>query len=205
MIENSAIDPKTVRDYYAHMLSVYEAHWVRKDTDPLMELARKGLCILGIEAGKHWMDYVTTNSFERKIYVPYEPGDSSTGWDLWAQIEVLAHECQHLHQADKAGPLGSIADAVGYLVDTPQRTAHEAEAYTTSAELHWWRYGVLEDWWISGRAEALKSYGVGDDDVRHILSHLRSAAATIRRGGIVSHAGKAAIEWLNKHAPELRA
>lgn len=203
-VEDRDIDPQIIRDYYAWMMVLYDAKYVRKDSDPIMEIARQALCLVGIDAGKHWMDYATTDAFGRKVYIPFEPGDRSSAWSPWEQIAVLAHECQHLHQADEAGVGGTIAEAIGYALDTSERTAHEAEAYVTSAELHYWRYGVLEDWWIENRANALKSYGVSDRDVEHIHAHLRSAAETIRRGGVISHAGSSAIDWLNRNAPELR-
>ena len=203
-VEDKDIDPQIVRDYYAWMMALYDAKYVRKDSDPIMEIARQTLCLVGVDAGKHWMDYATTDELGRKVYIPFEPGDGSSVWSLWEQIAVLAHECQHLHQADEAGVGGTIANMAEYVFDTSARTRHEATAYTTSAELHWWRYGVLEDWWLANRAEALRSYGVSDDDVRHIHAHLLSAAATIRRGGIVTHAGKSATDWLNQHAADLR-
>lgn len=205
-VENRDIDPKIVRAYYDHMAAVYRASIVRKDTSPIMEVARAGLCLLGIEAGKRWMEYATTDPLSRTIYVPFEPGvvNADGSWDLWAQINVLAHECQHLHQADSVGELGTIVSGIAYALDTPHRTAHEAECYVTSAEMHWWRYGLLEEWWLEHTAEGMLSYGVSDADVQHIHTHLLSAAATIRRGGIISHAGHAAIEWLDAHAPDLR-
>lgn len=195
------IPAETVRAYAGHMARSYGASIAPKASSQTMRAAGAALRVLGVGLGDRWLtDVVTTMG--ATIFVPFAIGERGGRWSPWEQIAVIAHECQHVHQHARDGLIGP---GLAYLLDTAHRTAHEAEAYVTSAELHWWRYGSLEGWWLEHRATAMHGYGVSDRDVSYMRAHLLAAAPTIRRGGLISHAGRTAIAWLDGHAPELRA
>lgn len=201
MIADSEISSSTVREYAGHMARTYGASIAPKASSSLMRAAAGALHVLGIGlGGERFMTRVVTTMGSR-IFVPFELGETGGPWSPWQQIEVLAHECQHVHQHDRDGLVGP---GIAYLVDTSHRTATEAEANVTSAELHHWRYGVIEGWWMDHKAEGLHGYGASARDVEHIRTHLQAVAPTIRRGGLITHAGRTAIAWLDAHAPELR-
>jgi hypothetical protein len=199
-IADADIPAITVRMYAGHMASVYGASVAPKRESQVMRTAGAALRVLGIGLGERFMTHVVT-TMGATIYVPFELGERGGVYSPWEQIAVLAHECQHVHERSSGG----LARDVGYLLDTAQRTYTEATACTTSMELHHWRYGVIEGWWTRSKADSLHGYAVSDADVTHIHTHLISAAATIRRGGLITHAGRTAIAWLDEHAPELRA
>lgn len=200
MIADADIPGTTVRAFAGHMARSYGAAIAPKASSSTMRAAGTALRMLGIPLGDRWLTQVVT-TMGSTIYVPFEVGEPSADWSPWEQIAVIAHECQHVFQHTRDGV---VIPGARYLVDTSQRTATEAEAYVTSAELHWWRYGTLEGWWLEHRATAMHSYGVSAADVTHMRAHLLGVAPIIRRGGLVSHAGRTAIGWLDQHAAELR-
>jgi len=199
-IADADIPAATVRAYAGHMARTFGASIAPKAASQTMRAAGLALRVLGIGLGERFMSHVVT-TMGSTIFVPFELGQPSDAWSPWQQIETLAHECQHIVD----GRRGGLARDVGYLLDTSERTYAEATAVTTSMELHHWRYGTIEGWWTRTRAESMHGYGVSDADVTHIHTHLLAAAPTIRRGGLITEAGRAAISWLDEHAPELRA
>lgn len=194
MIEDRDIAPDLVRRFADHMADEYQATIKTKDGFDGAMLGA-GLGLLGVDSGK----YATT--IGRTIYLPHPAGSPHEVWDLWGQIETITHECQHIVQHDRTGLLGHAfryAQAAG-------RTMLEAEAYSTAMDLAMWRRGSIDRWWLDWRPEALRGYLVGELDVAVMRRTLLALAPTVRRGGIVTHAGRTAISWLNDNAPELRA
>lgn len=201
MIADQDIAPETVRGFYRFMRDEYRASVVRKQGEAFMEIAASVLATLRIQQSREAFlgGYVTT--IGRTVYVPFDVGVDGR-WSCWEQIEILAHECEHIHQQDVTG---SLAHGFDYLTSKARRAHIEAEAYAVNLELHHWRYGTIEDWYPRVRAESMHGYGVNDADVAYVRRFLASRAPTILAGGFLSHAGRSAIAWLDRHAPELRS
>jgi len=196
---------ETVRAFYAHMSSRFGATVVPKASSSLMSAAGWGLGALRSlgasvpDAAAFASRYVTT--IGSTVYVPYEPGDESTGWSRWDQIGVIVHECEHVAQRGRMG----LAYERDWLTSTAARARLEAEAYRVQLELeHWHRGYVPAD--MPGRlARMLRDYGCSDADVAVTERVLRSSAVSVRQGAVISEAAHVAILWLDEHAPELRA
>ena len=199
MIADADIPRLTVQEFASHMAVAFNASIRPKAGAWTMDAAGGFLRLFGFGLGKRWDTHVVT-TMGRTIYVPFELG-SGGFYSPWDQIAVLAHECQHVHD----GTVGGILRDIRYLVSTPDRTHTEAMANVASMELHHWRYGAIEHWWTRARADAMHGYGVSAADVEVMRTHLLAAAPIVRRGGLISHAGRTAIAWLDEHAPELRA
>lgn len=191
--------PATVRAFVEHMLAEYGGKLTPKADAWEMRAAGSLLGALGILTAKSFADDYTT-TIGSTVYAPFHPGDEGTGWTRWSQIEVIAHECQHLHQKRERG----LRHEADYLTSSARRAHIEAEAYAVNAALHHWHHGVIESWWPGWRAESLRSYGCSAQDVEVATAHLRMIAGSVRRGVVVSHAARTAIMWLDEHAPYLR-
>lgn len=191
--------PDVVRAFYAHMAREYGATVVPKADSSLMSAAGVFLGAIGIiDRDAFARRFVTT--IGSAVYAPFSPGDDSTGWPLWSQIEVMAHECQHVQQRRDRG----LRHEIDYLASTAKRAHAEAEAYAVNAALHHWRHGVIEPWWCAHTSRLLRSYGCTDTDVLVAERHLRMIAGSVRASVVVSHAARTAIMWLDENAPKLR-
>lgn len=193
MIPDADIPRDLVLAFAEHMARSYRARVANKNGAD-GALLDASLRVLGLDPSR----YATT--IGRTIYVPQPIGSPHAVWDLWGQVVTITHECQHIAQTDRMGALPyawRYASAAG-------RTALEAEAYSTELDLMRWRRGSVGGWWPSWRAQAIRSYLVGESDPEVMRRHLASLAATSRRGGLVTSAGVVAIDWLDRHAPELR-
>lgn len=201
MIADSDISPEVVRGFYAFMCDEYRATVTPKRGALAMEAAATLLATVQIQKSRDAFldDYVTT--IGRTVFVPFDVGVDGR-WSCWEQIEILAHECEHIHQQDTTGAL---AHGFDYIAIKARRTHIEAEAYAVNLELHHWRRGTVEDWYPRVRAESMHGYGVSDADVAYVRRFLASRAPTVAAGGFLSHAGRSAIAWLDRHAPELRS
>jgi len=201
-----ALNAQLVRDFYAHMTQRFGARVVPKGSALEMKLAAEFL-ELGRLFGMELPDresfasyYVTT--FGSTIYTPFKPGEPMDVWDLWSQIEVLAHECEHVDQKRRRA---HGAHELDYLTSTPKRAHIEAEAYRVNMELMVWRYGRLNADAPHLLARKLKDYGCSVEDVLFVERHLRSSMTSVSNGAVISVAAYEALRWLEQRAPELRA
>jgi hypothetical protein len=143
-------------------------------------------------------NYATT--IGTRIYLPFTPGVPVGEWDLFSQLVVCAHEHQHVFQAQT---LGLVTYGARYIASASTRADYEAEAYRSAFELGWWHSRTMPD--PGAVAQLLTGYGVSETDIEVVATTLREAAETVERGAILNHATEVALEWLNMHAPELRA
>lgn len=190
--------PEQVRAFYAHMLDHFGASVVNKQNAVEMQGVALLLSQLGILDHSAFLKRFAT-TLGRRIYVPFEVGEPQEGWSLWSQITVCAHECQHVVQYDRYRPLGF---AWQYVATKAGRARLEAEAYRCQLELHFWRTGEILP--AHELAASLQHYGVSDTDVKTAETMLRVSGESVRRGAIVNRASAVAIDWLTRHAPELR-
>jgi hypothetical protein len=187
-----------VKKFYIHMLTHFGAKIVDKKSDDQMKMVAEFLDTLGILDKKSFLEIFTT-TINNNIYIPYEIGVESGSYDLWGQITVLIHECQHVVQARKEG---FETFAVKYLTSKSNRAYYEARAFCCDLEAHFWRYGVLHD--PGSRALLLTNYGVDKEDISYAQKHLEACAITIRQDGLITDAGQVAIEYLNLHMQGVR-
>jgi hypothetical protein len=179
------------------MRRVFRTHVVAKTDAVEMRAVAAALDAMGVaDARKFMSQYATT--IGRRIYVPFVPGDDGT-WDLWEQLRTCAHEHQHVVQLDRDGALRY---GYRYLRSDAARAQYEAEARTTELELHYWRFGTIPR--LETLVEGLRSYSLGEADLEATLVTLRSNAEAVRRGAVLTKAGRVAVDWLNDHARDIR-
>lgn len=201
----SDITPEQVRAFYAHMTQRFAATVKPKATAIEMQAAAQALGVLKAfmqvpDPETFMRHYVTT--LGSTVYAPFEPGvaQEAGNWHLWNQISVLTHELVHVEQRRRAA---TFAHELDYLTSSGRRATIEAEAYRANLELHFWRYGVIDNQ-PSEYAEYLRAYGCTDQDIAVVRSYLRASAPTIRKGGRIGHVAKVAIDWLEANAPQIK-
>jgi hypothetical protein len=189
--------PELVQAFWSYMEGIYGSTRIDKSNAPEMQLVADVLDVLGIEDEQTFLTRYTTTIGSR-IYTPFEPGVPTTGYPLWGQVVIGAHESQHVSQFRTEG----IDFMARYLTSAADRAEYEAEAYRCAAELDWWRYGQLDD--PKALADRLQAYNCTAQDIASADEILRLSEDTIERGGLVSSAAAAAIDWLDRNAAGLK-
>lgn len=180
------------------MLARFRAKRLLKSSAVDMQILARALSVMDIlDRDDFLRGYATT--LGRRVYTPFEPGVPHLSWTLWNQIVVCAHEMQHVVQFARGGVFGFYWP---YLVSRAKRTHFEAEAYRSALELAYWRYRRIPS--PRDIALQLRGYGLSETDVRVAETMLRMSARAIEQGAVLNDASRAAIDWLNDHAPELR-
>ena len=190
-----------VKDLWLYMTSHYGTTTINKTTSSEAQAIAKLLDLLGItDEASFKTKFVTT--IGTKIYLPFEIGDENdpNGWTLWSQVEICAHEHQHVVQANT---MGLVQFAEYYLLSKAGRSICEAEAYTVSVGMFAWHYGVMPD--LDVYAEYMDSYGVDAADINYVDKHLRLASPALLQGAMPPEAGIVAQRWLSAHIPDLKA
>lgn len=190
--------PDIVRGLWAHMTQRYGSKVADKTNAPLMELIAGAMQLFGVDNASDFLKNFTT-TIATTIYVPFEIGDDSTGWSLWDQIVICAHEHEHVLQWQREG----VAFAAKYLASSGFRAAYEAEAYRSEAELSWWRTRQVAA--PTTLAAHLTAYRCSQADMNSAAQIIELSEATIERGGIINPPTAAVIDWLNTNAPSLRS
>lgn len=191
MIADADIPGHVVRAFAAHLARELGASVV----SPMPGYLRTYLSIMGGNPDRYAL------TVGRTIYMPVELGATRPGWSAWSQMMLLVHECQHVAQGERRSMLER---AIDYATSTARRTEVETQAFSAELELEHWRRGEIAAWWFSARASSLGAYHVSGVDLAVCERHLRVLSPTVRRSGYVTHAGRVAIQWLDRHAPELR-
>ncbi|MCL2726569.1 MAG: hypothetical protein FWD69_19285 [Polyangiaceae bacterium] len=192
------VQPEEVWAFWRFMQEHFTTTVVNKSSALEMQAVAQALDTLGIVHRDRFLkDFTTT--IGRRIYTPFEVGSPKAGWDLWNQIVVCVHEHQHVAQLDREG----YAFAVSYLANRAARGRWETEAYRTSMELSFWRYGTTAPL-ASVLANNLLDYGCSPEDVEVADKELALSAVSIRNGAILNEATHVALGWLNEHLSRLR-
>lgn len=189
MIEDADIPAETVQAFAAHLGETLGITFVSPFPAWLSLYFRAiGMTPHGVTIG-------------RTVYTPHPIGPTLPGWSGWSQVTTLVHEAQHVVQGERASMLSR---AVDYVTSTARRTETETQCMGAEMELELWRRGEIALWWFGTRASSLGRYHVSGVDLAVAERHLRVLAPTVRRYGYVTVAGRIAIQWLDRHAPELR-
>lgn len=191
MIADADIPAETVRAFAEHLTRELGASVV----SPTPGWLRAYLSLAGGNPDRYAL------TVGRTIYMPVEIGATRPGWSAWSQMVLLTHECQHVAQGERRSMLERAFD---YATSTARRTETETQAFAAELELELWRRGEIASWWFGARASSLGAYHVSGVDLAVCERHLRVLAPTVRRSGYVTHAGRIAIQWLDRHAPQLR-
>jgi hypothetical protein len=187
-----------VRDFWAFMTRRFRTRAVVKADAVEMRAIGAALDAMGVADKRDFMNRFAT-TVGRRIYLPFTPGEDTSTWDLAEQLNTCAHEHQHVVQYDRDGALRY---GYRYLRNDAARAQYEAEARTTELEIHFWRFGSIPR--LELAIQGLASYSLGKSDIAAALATLRSNAEAVKRGAVLTEAGRVAIDWLNDHAPELR-
>lgn len=186
--------PEIVRAYANHMVREFGAT-LHEQGDPIGFALGLGLRVVGMDPAR----YATT--LADHIFTPFRFGERIEGaWSLWDQVVVLAHECQHVEQWRRR----NLLHGFDYITSTARREGIEAECLSVNLELHHWRYGQVESWYPASRAGGLAAYGCSAQDIVVAEKHLRSIAASAKRGLVISRAARVAIHWLEDNALDVR-
>src|SRR5262245_54029382 len=89
--------PEIVHGLWAHMTQRYGSHVADKANAPLMRVVAGALKLFGVDSADDFLTKFATTLGDT-IYLPFDIGDTSTGWSLWNQIVICAHEHQHVLQ-----------------------------------------------------------------------------------------------------------
>jgi hypothetical protein len=184
---------KIVTSLWGSMEKKFGSSTLQKDDSLLMSAVADILSVSGIpglqEKEKFLHGFVTT--IGKRIYITFEVGNESTGWDLWSQIKVCVHEHQHVIQG---GRDGWITFCRRYMMSPTYRASYEAEAYGCDMEMEYWRTGNILD--SAELANKLVAYGCGEEDVEMARRILDIRADMLKCGGIENMSSIAAIEFL---------
>lgn len=184
------VTPGIVRRLWAHMELVFGSNIARKDA-PEMQLIAQMLDNMGIMDTQDFLNRFTT-TLGKTIYIPFNIGTESPGYNLASQMRICVHEHQHVHQFLQAGPKFSL----DYLTDSAHRAAYEVDAFKCNLEINYWLTGELLD--VSALARTLVHYACSESDIRVATKALSMVSRTIEQGGVTSDAGKVAVKWLNE-------
>ncbi len=195
---SAEIQSDEVVSFWRHMQERFGTTTVNKADAVEMQIIAGVLDTLGILDQERFLKSFTT-TLGRKIYTPFEVGSANDGWDLWDQVVVCVHEHQHVVQHDREG----LSFEVSYVADRAARARFEAEAFRSNLEMHFWRYGSTTR--SRPLAELLHDYGCRPDDVEVAAHSLALANVSVRRGAVLNESTRAALDWLDSHAPHLRA
>lgn len=201
------ISQDSARRFAREMETRFHARIVGKDNAVEMKILAAALDVAktfgaGVPGGDDFL-HRTATTIGPVIYLP----DA-----FWADpafaVEVVTHECQHVHQFWRgsgdgvSGPTdrdlpGGFGFAWLYLVEPEARVRYEVEAYHAGLEAR--VIGLGEPMPVSIDALAMPlegGYALGDDHVRLGRSLLESAATTVSHGVAMTAAGERSVEVL---------
>jgi hypothetical protein len=186
-----------------HMCARFHARLIRKDMAVEMQLLAAVLDALrtfGVQVpvGGDFLNHYAT-SLGPLIYMP-------PGWSPDTQIEVLTHEVQHVHQfwggQNQVGLGGGFHMGWLYLTEGEARLRYEVDAYRAGLEVAFARMGRLPA--LDSVVFPLEGgYALSPDQVGHARDLLEIAGTSIAQGLRTTEAGRVAVEWLQRNAPEL--
>ena len=192
-----------VKALWAHLQKQYGTILVKKDDDELMDWVSKFLALFPGQTEEDFLNnFVTT--IGRKIYIPFELGETGAeGWGLWSQIVVGVHEHQHVEQY-RGFPIGHRRKTHGfmdfarlYLSKSKARATFEANAYTTTQEMGWWRSKTTQD--VERIVQPLAAvYHLSDKEMEYARQILLLNTKMVEQGAILTKASSIAIDFLNQ-------
>ncbi|MFU8802362.1 MAG: hypothetical protein ACNA8W_01000 [Bradymonadaceae bacterium] len=186
------LTPKMVIQFWQDMMTRFQTRTCLKTDSLRMRATAQMLGMIRLMDAPTFMERYTT-VWGHTIYTPFVIGQGSDQDTLWWQIVVCVHEHQHVVQFDRDGflPYG-----VRYVLSSRRRAILEAEAYLCNIELHYRRHRELPD--LDALAARLGPYGCCPEDVARARAIFEEAAPRIAAGEIVTEAGRAAIDLLEK-------
>lgn len=130
------------------------------------------------------------------IYLP-------NGWSPDDQIEVLAHEFQHVKQFTDShgfdtkglGLPGGLAMWGLYITSDEARARYEVEAYRVGLEVHYYRTGQIPT--LDQLAAPLRnSYAISPEQAAFAQDLLETATTSVTAGLVSTDVGRVTIDWL---------
>ena len=191
------LNSQMVKAFWQHMMDTYGSKVVTKSDSTFMSSVGWSLGAMGIvDKNKFMTRYSTT--IGKTIYPYYEIGNTEDKALLANQISNCVHEHDHVIQYLK-NPSGY---NFNYVFKHDRRARYEAEAYTCNIELYHWYADIILDPAII--AHKLYDYGCNSSDVEMAEAILKGNANIVKYGGIITDAGKEAINWLNTYAKNVK-
>ena len=165
---------------------------LKADADEMTVVA-KFLGAFGITDATAFMERFAT-TIGHTIYLPFTVGTDDPKWAPWTQIQIIAHEHQHVIQLNRDGP---ILFGARYTADKTWRATYEGEGYRTNMALNWWKDHSDAALDVTPFVRSIEAYGLGADEKVFFASMLKMSAGAIRIGGVPDEAARVAIAWLN--------
>ena len=179
-----------VRELWRVTCAKYRTTAVVEWTAEDIAKVRKVLASMGIVPSPDFMEkFVVT--IGDGIYVPFRPGIAGVRWTLRQQVDVVAHEHEHVVR-DRAPP--GIEYEFGYATNATTRAYDEMQAYRADMVVEWrlWRTALDPQ----SIASMLKDYGCGADDVAMVAKMLRLSMISIRKGAMPSEPARFVCDFL---------
>jgi len=145
-----------------------------KDESSIQAIANV-LDTLGIKNKEEFMKNVAITLY-KNIYLPFDFGCLTI--DPLRQLELVAHELEHVLQWEKDGVLKFSID---YLTKPEKRSEYETKALSANLEFVWRTTGKLYD--VKDLAVHLKWYRVSSKDIKVAEKHLAILANILKQGG----------------------
>lgn len=178
-----------------HKQGAFGMDWVAKGFDLARALGRTNL-----PSGNDFLNNTAT-TIGTFIYLP-------DGWDPDTQIEVVTHECQHVHQFVSNNYLylpGGLGMWWLYVTEPEARVQVEADATHAQMEVRYWRTREIPPT-LEDLVHPLESGYDLEPRFVDFGKHLLEAKATsVSSGQLNTAAGREAVKWLRENAPELSA
>jgi len=195
------------RAFTTYMARLFGATIIRKDQSWAMEWIAFGFDMVrkfkpGLPTGQMFLEQFAT-TIGTLIYLPANLTPDQ-------EIEVVAHECQHVEQFVHGGAATGLAGGPAmwwlYLRESEALVRYEAEAYRTSLEMQLARFGLLPS--LESLVFPLEgNYGIEDEGHKQLAKDLLEIGATsvVKTGRPSTKAGQAAVEFLRRTYPHLLA
>lgn len=145
-----------------------------KESSSIQAIA-SALDTLGIKNKEEFMKSVAITLY-KNIYLPFEFGCISV--DPLRQLELVAHELEHVLQWDSEGVLKF---GINYLTKPEKRAEYEVKALGANLEFRWRTSKQLYD--IKELSKHLKWYKVKSKDIKVSEKHLAILANILKQGG----------------------
>lgn len=130
---------------------------------------------LGIKDKETFMKEVAITLY-RTIYLPFDVGCLTI--PAAQQLEVIAHELEHVLQWEKLGPVDF---SLSYLTNSAKRSEFEVKALSANLEWVWRTTGKMYD--IKSLCKHLVWYKCSSKDIKVSEKHLAILANILKQGG----------------------
>lgn len=195
---NSAeLTDKVVDELQAHMLGHYKAKVLPKGDSMFMHEVASLLSQTGprINRDTFLTRYGTTIANE--IYIP---STMRANFGLLNYVQLIVHECQHVHQSDSL----KTEYEVDYLSNPMRRAEFESQAISAASEVRHWLTGQNVTAFVNRECDNLKEYALTPVHINRARDLALDMANLANLGIYMTDAGRTACTYLQRFYPRLK-